>query len=199
MRIFKESCQIELDAVHNGDIAAFIWQNGSSACIDHSSEILMLSRNLGSGDSQAASWQDLGFGAPTILGFANLCSRAMTIAPDSISADDLSPEAKTILAVAADRGTLDIRASREPFDSAERFLAVCVEHSLDQRLLFRQKENPKQTVRFLEGFRQLCKAGLIIHHLQKDFSLSAAGFEVAQILDRAEFESLISFAVEIEH
>ena len=159
----------------------------------------MLSRNLGSNDLQASSWQDLGFGAATILGFANLCSRAMTIPPDSISLDDLSPEAKTILASAAERGTIDIRASREPFDSAERFLAVCVEYALDQRLLFLQKDNPKQTVQFLEGFRQLCQAGLIMHHLQKDFSLSAQGFKLAKQLNRAEFESLISFAVEIEH
>ena len=162
----------------------------------------MLFRNLGTGDqNQPISWQDLEFGAPTIIGYARLCSLAMSQpqTAGSPSLDDLSSEAKTILVAARDRGTLDIRASRESFDSAERFLAVCVEYELDRRLLFLQKENPKQTVKFLEGFRELCQSGLVVHHLQKDFSLSAAGFELANQLKRDDFVDLLSFADEIEH
>ena len=161
----------------------------------------MLFRNLGGGDqNQSISWQDLEFGAPTIIGYARLCSLALSQpTPGSPSLDDLSNEAKTILAAVRERGTLDVRASRESFDSAERFLAVCVEFELDRRLLFLQKEDPKQTVRFLEGFRELCQSGLVVHHLQKDFSLSAAGFDLAAKLTRDDYEDLLSFAVEIEH
>ena len=159
----------------------------------------MLSRNFGFSEAgQASMWQELGYGALTIYGFADLCARAMIQPPDPDSVE-LSDEAKTILVAAANRGTMDIRASKEPFDSAERFLAVCVEFELDRRLLFLNKEEPKQTIRFLEGFRQLCQSGLVIHHLQKDFSLSAAGFDKAEKFDRGEFETLLGFAIEIEH
>ncbi len=159
----------------------------------------MLSRSFGANDQNPGqSWQDLGHGAPTILGFANLCSKAIS---NGVVSDlgDLSDEAKAILVAAADRGTMDIRASREPFDSTERFLAVCVEFKLDRRLLFLRKDDPQQTVRFLEGFRQLCESGLVLHHLQKDFSLSASGFEIAKQLKRTDHEALLKFAVEIEH
>ena len=161
----------------------------------------MLFRNLGASDQQSlAQWQDLGHGAPTIIGFANLCSQALSLlAKDTAKSDDLSDEARTILVAAADRGTIDIRASRDSFDSAERFLAVCVEYELDRRLLFLQKDNPEQTIRFLEGFRQLCHGGLIMHHLQKDFSLSAAGFELAKTLLRDDYQRHLDFALDIEH
>lgn len=168
----------------------------------------MLFRNLSGEDKQSTLWEDMGHGAPTIIGYAELCRQAIVHpvsfdhlekTEDSFIADELSDEAKTILVAAADRGTIDIRANRDSFNSAERFLAVCVEYQLDHRLLFLQKENPEQTVRFLDGFRQLCQSGLVIHHLQKDFSLSAAGFQVARSLKRSEYESLLEFATEIEH
>lgn len=162
----------------------------------------MLFRNLGGDDKQTTQWQDLGHGAPTIIGLANLCSQKMaqpTITDEPVCTEGLSDEAKTILVAAAKRGTIDIRADRDSFNSAERFLAVCVEYELEQRLLFLQKDDPEQTIRFLEGFRQLCQTGLIVHHLQKDFSLSAAGFKLAKSLNREDFQSLLSFAMEIEH
>ena len=160
---------------------------------------IMLPRSFNSTDQTASqSWQDLGEGAPTIMGFANLCSQALT-SGSVCDLQDLSDEAKAILAAVANRGTMDIRASREPFDSAQRLLAVCAEFELDRRLLFLRKDNPEQTVRFLEGFRQLCQSGLVLHHLHKDFSLSAAGFEIAKQLNRADYEALLDFAVEIEH
>jgi len=162
----------------------------------------MLFRNFNSEDKRPTQWQDLGYGAPTIIGFANLCSQAIAqpAAEDElVSVEGLSDEAKTILVAAAKRGTIDVRADRDSFNSAERFLAICVEYELDQRLLFLQKDDPEQTIRFLEGFRQLCQSGLVIHHLQKDFSLSAAGYKLAKSLDRDRFKSLLSFALEIEH
>lgn len=162
----------------------------------------MLFRNLGADDQQpTARWEDLGHGAPTILGFANLCSQAMKLPAATDLADQgavLCDEAKTILVAAAKRGTIEIRASREGIDSAERFLAICIECD-DRKLLFLQKENPEQTIRFLEGFRQLCQMGFVIHHLQKDFSLSAAGFDLAKTLGREHFERLLGFAVDVDH
>lgn len=110
----------------------------------------------------------------------------------------LSTEAKTLLFVAAERGVLEIRVHKDGFDSVERFLAICVERQPEKRLLFLRKEQPQQTVRFLDGFRQLCEKGLVIHHLQGDFSLSSQGFELAKTLEPAELKQSIEFAVELE-
>ncbi len=165
----------------------------------------MLQRNLKTGNQRHLStWNDLSEGSATILGFANLCSLAIAnlkdiTVDDIFLADPLSDEAKAILVVAATRGTIDIRANRDSFDSVDRFLAVCVEQELDQRLLFLKKENPEQTVRFLDGFRELCQNGLVIHHLSKDFSLSSRGFEMARRFSRTDFTSLIDFAITLEH
>ncbi|MGB1928291.1 MAG: hypothetical protein ACPIA2_10720 [Mariniblastus sp.] len=164
----------------------------------------MLSRNLDSLTPLATSWDDLAFGAPTIIGFSELCRhRIASSLLETDAAVDLnqvlSIEAKTILSAAGKRGTIEIRANKDSFNSAERFLAVCVEYELEKRLLFLQKENPEQTVKFLEGFRQLCQYGLVLHHLQRDFSLSAAGFEFAKSLNAEDYESSLRFACEIEH
>tara|TARA_B110000495_G_scaffold47691_1_gene39746 strand:+ start:2688 stop:3182 length:495 start_codon:yes stop_codon:yes gene_type:complete len=164
----------------------------------------MLLRNLNNTDASAASWEDLAYGAPTIIGFAELCRQRISSPLSHIAAEfdlnhELSMEAKTILAAAADRGTIDIRANQDSFNSAERFLAVCVEYELEKRLLFLQKENPEQTVKFLEGFRQLCLHGLVLHHLQRDFSLSASGFVFAGSLNKDDYAASLSFASEIDH
>ncbi len=160
----------------------------------------MLLRNLGADQHrQQSTWSDLADGAPTIIGFADLCGLALANPPAEISVDQLSLEARAILVVAASRGTMDIRAKRDSFDSADRLLAVCVEYELDRRLLFLCQQDPAQTLRFLEGFRQLCEHGLIIHHLQRDFSLSSRGFEIANRLARADFAMLIGLAIELEH
>lgn len=164
----------------------------------------MLFRNLNNPPSSATSWEDLAFGAPTIMGFAELCRQRIASPLNHADVEfdlnhELTLEAKTILAAAANRGTIDIRANKDSFNSAERFLAVCVESELEKRLLFLQKENPEQTVKFLEGFRQLCQHGLILHHLQRDFSLSAFGFEFAQSLNHDDYASSLKFASEIDH
>ncbi len=156
----------------------------------------MLLRNLGSDDGSGDLAKQLSGGIPTIAGFAMLCGRF--IAGQVQPPKEISDEAKAILAVAAERGMLEIRVSREAFDSLERLTAVCVEVDEDRRLLFKQKSNPKQTLRFLEGFRELCQSGCVMHHSHVDFSLTVAGFELAESLDRNEFQSLIDFAQEVE-
>lgn len=180
-------------------------KNQSDRCSNYlANENLMLFRNLNNPNPSATSWEDLGFGAPTIIGFAELCRQRIASPLNLGNAEfdleqDLSLEAKTILTAAANRGTIDIRAHKDSFNAAERFLAVCVESELEKRLLFLQKENPEQTVKFLEGFRQLCQHGLVIHHLQRDFSLSALGFQLAQSLNPEDYASSLKFASEIDH
>lgn len=158
----------------------------------------MLLRHLGSGDGHIQTmWQELGEGAPTIIGFANLCAVAMDRPiPES---DELSDEAKSILVVAAGRGMMDVRSNREPFDSSERLLAVCVEVDEERRMLFLKRDDPEQTIRFLNGFRQCCLHGLVMHHLQRDFSLTANGFDLAKQLNRDDYTELIEFATEVPH
>ena len=155
----------------------------------------MLPRNLTSQDPQTGLWQQLGDGIPTVAGFAGLCSRVIAGMVDPPS--KLSAEANTILVAAASRGVIEIRISKDSFESLDRFVAVCVEVSEDERLLFKQKSNPRQTLQFLEGFRQLCQAGLVMHHSYKDFSLTPAGFEAAEALDREDFQELLAFAEDV--
>lgn len=162
----------------------------------------MLPRNLGQSDkTHQTIWEELGEGAPTIIGFANLCSLAMcdtNLPAVSARGELISDEAQALLAMAANRGVLEIRTNKEGFDSTERFLAVAVEEEADVWWLFRQKSEPEQTVRFLEGFRQLCRFGLAIHHLQREFSLTAAGFDVAKSLDRHEYQTILEFAQQVQ-
>jgi hypothetical protein len=156
----------------------------------------MLQRNLSESSNKPTAWQELAEGAPTILAFAQLCSLALVDSEPKVMS--LSDEAKTILALAANRGTIEIRAHRDPVDPVERFLAVCVEVEPERRILFLQKEDPHQTVKFLEGFRQLCRTGLILHHLHRDFSLSTHGYELARLLDSRDFVKLIGWAQELD-
>jgi hypothetical protein len=158
----------------------------------------MLQRNLSESSNKPTAWQELAEGAPTILAFAQLCSLALVDSAPQAAAELLSNEAKTILALAANRGTIEIRAHRDPVDPVERFLAVCVEVEPERRILFLQKEDPQQTVKFLEGFRQLCRTGLILHHLQRDFSLSTQGYELARVFDPRDFMKLIGWAQELD-
>jgi hypothetical protein len=162
----------------------------------------MLQRNLhNSGQTEPSWWEELGHGAPTIAGFAKLCSHAMQH-PDSRTNDqllfELPHESKLILHLARERGTFEIRSNRDGFDSAERFLAVCVETTIDHWRLLLDKTHPEQTVRCLEGFRQLCLTGLIMHHLQREFSLSARGFEIARGVTAATAGNLIEFGMRLE-
>lgn len=164
----------------------------------------MIPRNLSHDSGQQTVWQELEAGAATISAFAELCRRAIISPPESsVDATELSGEAKTILVLAADRGVIDVRACKDDFDSVERFLAICVETKSDDRVLFLRKDDPMQTVAFLEGFAQLCRSGLVIHHLGRDFSFSKAGFEMASELDtdgvKATIGTLIEFGTVIEH
>jgi hypothetical protein len=172
----------------------------------------MLRRNLSNFDGSGPTWwQDLGHGAPTIAGFAMLCSRAIgggmlnveQVNDAQLPAEQiwqrLSVEAKAILKLAANRGTFEIRAKQDGFDSVERFLAVAIEVDVDSWRLLLDKSNPRQTIRFLEAFGQLCQYGLIIHHLQREFSLSSRGYELAEkfVTDESVPQALLEFGEEV--
>lgn len=157
----------------------------------------MLRRHIGLEDRQQTLWQELNEGTATIVGFATLCTLSMsgTAGP----AEDLSHEALAILKAAENRGFIEIRINKESFDSSERLLGVCVERAENEFLLFRRKSEPERTIRFLDGFRQLCLAGLVMHHIHREFSLTAKGFELARTLDRADFCEQLEFGEEVDH
>lgn len=147
----------------------------------------MLERYLGPDKQAPLGWDELGHGAPTIIALARLAANALQ-APDESIAKDLSDEAKAILYTARARGVVEIRSSNQAFDSVDRFLTVSVEARPDQHIRFGSKESPRQKIRFLEGFASLCAAGLVVHHSYHEFSLTSAGFEIAESIDRDSIE-----------
>ena len=80
----------------------------------------------------------------------------------------LPVEARGLLKLAQRRGTFEIRAKKDGFDSAERLLAVAVEVEPEQGRLLLDKSTPRQTIRFLEAFAMLCGLGLVVHHVQAE-------------------------------
>ena len=66
----------------------------------------------------------------------------------------------------------------------------------DHFYAFRDPSDPKITVQFLEGFRQLCVWGLVIHHLHRDFSLSTRGFALADRIKRNDVKLWLEKATE---
>ena len=152
----------------------------------------MLERYLGSDGKGSIDWESLSFGAPTVIGLAQLCGQAM-MGP-TLSTEDISVEAKTILYLARDRGILELRGTNDAFESCERLLTIFIECSDDQSIALKAPGNVRQSVKFLEGFRQACQAGLVLHHLQREFSLSALGFDFAEQLREEELEETLSFA-----
>lgn len=142
-----------------------------------------------------ASWDALGEGSPTLAALAAVCARAI-VSPAEPQVDALSGEAKAILFAAKDRGVIEVRGVRTAFEAPARLLAVYVELDEHRTIAFRNREVPEVTVRFFEGLCQLCRAGLVLHHLHRDFSLSQSGFVVAQQIDRDAVEGLLAEATE---
>lgn len=156
----------------------------------------MLQPFFGSNDARwAETWQELGEGAPTLAGFARLCSQSL--AGRAQSDRVLSPEAKAILYVARDRGVIEIKGAHRAFDAPARMLAVHVETGPQQTTVFRHPDKPEVTIRFLAGFRELCEAGLAMHHIYGDFSLSREGFDLARTVPQGEVSPLLKDAMEM--
>ena len=143
----------------------------------------------------AETWQELGHGAPTLAGLARVCSLSMATGGDKSVA--LSIEAKTILFAARKSAVIEVKGADRAFDAPGRMLAVYVEIDPDHTLIFRSRENPAFTIRFLAGFRELCMAGLVMHHIYQEFSLTREGLEAAAMVSEGEVTALMSLATEL--
>ena len=119
-----------------------------------------------------------------MMALATLCSRALTAG--KVLDRPLSAEARAILYAARLRGVLEIKGNYRAFEAPERFLTVYVELNNETPLALKSRDEPALTIRFLDGFRELCEAGLIMHHLYRDFSLTRAGFAAAAGTGRAD-------------
>lgn len=142
------------------------------------------------------AWNDVVEGAPSIVGFAALASGAL--ARGATLEGELSLAAQAILFAAQRRGSIEIKAVKNAYDSSQRLLAVHVELSPERSLAFRSRTSPRFTIAMLDGFRQLCAAGLVMHHLGHDFSLTQAGFVQAAAVAEGSVAELLAQAVELD-
>ncbi len=143
------------------------------------------------------SWEALGNGAPMLVALAQLCSeRWVRGSTSAVELDSLSGEAQAILFSARGRGIVEIKAVNSAFDAAARLLAVYVELDDEHTIAFRDSKNPEVTVRFLDGFRELCDKGLMLHHIFRDFSLAPAAIELARTIHREQVQPLLDKATE---
>jgi hypothetical protein len=147
-------------------------------------------------EQMAASWEALGEGAPTLVALAALCARSIVDPPPQIALDELSGEARTVLFAARDRGVIEVRGVSTAFEAPARMLAVYVEEDQHRTIAFRDRQSPETTLRFFEGFCQLCRAGLVLHHLHRDFSLTSRGFALARQVRREQIAELLELATE---
>ena len=144
----------------------------------------------------AASWEAMGEGGPTLAALAAVCARAIVLHEASTAVTEFSPEALAILYSARERGVIEVRGVKTAFEAAGRLLAVYVEEAEHRTIAFRNRENPQITIRFFDGFCELCRAGLIVHHLHRDFTLSRRGFDKAKSIRREEIEEQLAAATE---
>jgi hypothetical protein len=148
----------------------------------------------------AVTWNELGQGAPTLAGLARVASEAMASRDqpaEQHSSTKLSPEARCILHAAARRGIIEVKGANRAFDAPGRMLAVYIETDADRTLIFRSRENPAYTIRFLAGFRELCAAGLAMHHIFTEFSLTREGLDLATTIPAAEVAELLQQATDL--
>lgn len=143
------------------------------------------------------SWEALGQGAPMLVALAQLCAERWVLhrSPET-PPQPLSSEAQAILYAARERGIIEVRAVNSAFDTAARLLAVYVELSHERTIAFRDPQQPEVTVRFLEGFRELCQRGLVMHHIYRDFSLSPQGWELARHIPLSDVQAMLDQATE---
>lgn len=144
------------------------------------------------------SWEALGQGAPTLVALAQLCSDCWVLRSGQLRT---IYKCNLALKLAPFYLPPNIAASsscavNSAFDAAARLLAVYVELSDERTIAFRDAKNPEVTVRFMEGFRELCQSGLIMHHIFQDFSLTPQGIEVAKSIAASEVQQLLEQATE---
>jgi len=138
----------------------------------------------------AESWATLAVGAPMIIGYATLCARSLMNDPAGAS-PPLGESAKVLLFLAREHGVFELKVVKDAFASADRFLTVHIETSPEVWLACRISGDARTNADFLEGFRQLCGAGCIAHHLNAEFSLSSTGFRQAETIEEASIADLL--------
>ena len=164
----------------------------------------MLPRNLSGENSQPLFHsQELADGIPTVAGLAMLCSRSLDkVRPENSQGESAMPElwreALVILIAARERGMIELRGQSDSFDSSQRLIAVAVERDQDTRIIFRRKSDPAWTMSYVEGFRQLCQQGLVVHQFGREFVLSGPGFRFGRSLNAAEFADELQLAISEE-
>ena len=142
------------------------------------------------------SWEALGEGAPLLVALAQMCSERWVRGESAVTLEELSQHARCLLYAARNRGIIEIRAVNSAFDAAARILAVYVELSDERTIAFRNQHSPEVTLKFLEGFRELCAGGLVIHHIYRDFSLAPQALTMARQIERTEVQELLDQATE---
>lgn len=145
------------------------------------------------------SWEALGAGAPMMVALAQLASENWTKSNPSDSehaAKGLSREARAIVLAASRHGMIEIKAVNAAFEASARMLAVYIELDEEQTLAFRDPEKPEFTMSFLEGFRELCAAGYVMHHTARDFSITPAAIALANTLEAADYQPLFDQAIQ---
>ena len=145
---------------------------------------------IASATGQANLWKDLTHSVPTLAALAQLASDRL-VSPNS-GEIELSLEANTILSITRDRRAIELKSNNTEFESAQRMLAVYVEQSADTHVMFRSRTEPEVTVRFLDGFRQLCDAGFVMHQVGGEFSLTSQGYKQARKINPAEVADLVA-------
>lgn len=157
----------------------------------------MLPLNFNNQDGpQPVHWREISDGVPTLTGLATLCSRNLAGLTTPVA--QLSLEAQAILYQARQRGMIELQNHAELFDSSDRLLAIIVELPEQKRWMFKRHAQPRTTQLFLEGFRQLCQSGLVIHQSHKEFSLTAAGFERADSIDPQTLTTQLAYGQELD-
>jgi hypothetical protein len=144
----------------------------------------------------SGSWEALGAGAPILVALAQLCSQAIVDRPSVPPLESFSPAARAILYAARIRGVIEVKGLHTAFEAPSRLLAVYIEDEEGNTIAFRDARNPEITVQFLEGLRELCISGLVIHHLLRDFSLSSAGFAMARQIELEDIQKWLAKGTE---
>ena len=145
-------------------------------------------------NSLQGGWEALGNGAPTLVALAHLCSKALI--DGTVNTDGLSREALAILFAARNRGVIEVRGVNTAFEATARMLAIYIEEDDERTIAFRNREKPEVTVRFFKAFCDLCRSGLVIHHLFRDFSLTEDGFAFARQIQQEEVADALGEATE---
>lgn len=146
------------------------------------------------------AWDSLGISVPTISAYAYLCAQALFNKHErehSSVVPILTGPAKTILFLGQQSGAFELKVMPRGFRTTERFLALHIHINDDESIVFQDANDLRVAIEFLNAFRELCLAGLCLHHLHGEFSLSQHGFEIAHTIQHSEVQPWLNKAQNI--